>query len=141
MKKQYELRSSCIEIPYKKRNEIKQGVTFANEHNHDQNPCIIKIFTDKDEALKALAEYKTGLHSFISSAGLRYSVTEYYIEENIYDDDNEFVEGGDIWAFSEMEIELIEKPSFETIGTYKTMADAIRAEENYDGENEVYISF
>ena len=30
------------------------------------------------------------------------NVTEYYVEENEYDEDNEWISGGDIWEISEI---------------------------------------
>ena len=44
----------------------------------------------------------TNITKFGSSGGVFFKVTEYYIEENEYDDDGEWISGGDIWKFSKM---------------------------------------
>lgn len=134
----YEIRKNTREISYKKRAEIKEGCTLDQ---FDQEPEIIKTFDDKDEALIELKSYKSDIRKLSGGAGSYYLITEYYVEENEYDEDGEWVSGGDVWAFSEMKIELVEKPSYETLGVYADMESAENALNDYDGENEVYLSF
>lgn len=132
----YELKKDSIEVKYKDRKEIKPGIVLTSDN---QKPELIKAFDNKDEALEELRKYKSGIRKFSNY----YLVEEYYVEENVYDDEDEdeWVSGGDVWEFSKMEIELVEKPSYNTLAVFDNMADAERAENEYEGENEVYLSF
>ncbi|MBD5543745.1 MAG: hypothetical protein HDR01_05775 [Lachnospiraceae bacterium] len=134
----YEIRKNTREISYKKRAEIKEGCTLEQDN---QEPEIIKSFDNKGEALSELKQYKSDICKLSGGAGTYYAVTEYYVEENEYDEDGEWVSGGDVWEFSKMQIELVEKPSYETLGVYSDMESAESALNDYDGENEVYLSF
>lgn len=134
----YEIRKNTREISYKNRAQIKQGCTLEQDN---QDPEIIKSFDDKDEALNELKLYKSDICKLSGGAGAYYAVTEYYVEENEYDKDGEWVSGGDVWEFSEIKIELVEKPSYETLGVYADMESAENALNDYEGENEVYLSF
>lgn len=100
--KKYEIKQNTREISYKKRAEIKSGCTLEQDN---QEPVIIKTFDNKEEALQALKEYKTDIRELRSSTGTYYDVTEYYVEENEYDEDGEWINGGDVWEFSEIENE------------------------------------
>lgn len=63
------------------------------------------------------------------------------IEENEFEfdeDENEFVQTGfiDTLETTPMKIEVVETPSYETIGVYSSLEEAA---DDYEGENEVYI--
>lgn len=92
----YDLIKSSTEL--RKEKDIKEGCTFGDEY-----PEVIKQFDNREEALAALAK----LHSSVmelSSHGMRYyDVTEYSVEENIYDEDGEFVEHEAIIEYSKFE--------------------------------------
>ncbi|WP_300802335.1 hypothetical protein [uncultured Acetatifactor sp.] len=134
----YEIRKNVREISYKNRMQIKQGCTLEQ---NNQDPEVIKSFDDKDEALNELKSYNSDICKLSGGAGAYYAVTEYYVEENEYDEDGEWVSGGDVWEFSEIKIELVEKPSYETLGVYSDMESAENALNDYERENEVYLSF
>lgn len=131
----FELKKSVAEV--KKREEIKEGVSVGR----DSTPELIASFETIEEAEKELKKYTSKIKELSNSAGRYYHLEEFYIEENSYDDDGEFVDGGDICRFSKMNIELVEKPSYEVLATFDNMEEAIKAYNKYDGENEVYISF
>lgn len=135
----YELKKDSIEVRYKDRKEIKPGIVLTADN---QELELIKCFDDKDEALEQLRKYKSSITKHTYN-GTIFVVEEYYVEENIYDDEDEdeWLSGGDVWDFSKMEIELVEKPSYDTLAVFDNMADAERAENDYDGDNEVYLSF
>lgn len=97
--KKYELRKNTREISYKERNEITEGCTL---NQMDQEPEIIESFDSKEEALKKLENKESEICQLSGGAGAYYSVTEYYVEENEYDEDGEWVEGGDVYGFSKM---------------------------------------
>lgn len=134
----YEIRKNTREISYKDRKEIKEGCTLDQ---FDQELEIIKVFDDKEKALEELKAYSSSISKFSGGAGAYYLVTEYYVEENEYDEDGDRVSGGDVWEFSKMKIELVEKPSYDTLGVYSDMESAENALDDYDGENEVFLSF
>ena len=97
-------------------------------------------FDTLEEAKKELKRYKTTIKEASGNNGIFYVVTEYCIEENEYDEDDEWVAGGDVWEYSEMTIAVIEKPSYNTIATCSNFAEAEQTVENYNGDGEAYIS-
>lgn len=139
--KKIELRKASIEIPYRDRKEIKEGVTLLND---DQVSELIESFNENEEdrAKKRLNEHKTSISELSGAKGTYYLVDEYYLEENEYDEDGEWVSGGEISDYSKIYISLIETPAYKTLGTYDNMADAVDAMNQYDeDDSEVYLSF
>lgn len=63
---------------------------------------MIKPFENKEDALRELKKYQSEIRTIYGNAGKGYSVTEYYVEENEYDEDGEWIGGGDVWEFSKM---------------------------------------
>lgn len=96
--KKFEIVKNTIEV---KKGEIKEGCTIDIERTV-QEPEKLESFDTKEEALKALANYQSKVRELSGHLGIYYEVTEYYIEENDYDEDGEWVSGGDIHAFSKM---------------------------------------
>lgn len=133
MGKLFEIVRNRRELNYKKRNEIKTGCTLDQDC---MSPEIVKSFKSKEDALRELKNYK----SDVSKSGGLFIVEEYYIEENTYDEDGERIEGGDIIEFSELEIEVIEKPTYEVIKIVDNYADAEKTYNEYEGPGEVYIN-
>lgn len=130
--KKYELREKEIEVRFKNRNKIKPGCTA--DLGLDTDSELIKSFDDRDEAEEALREYK----SSIREVGSVYLVKEFYVEENDYDDDGEWISGGDIWGFSEMKIEVVEKPSYDVKAAFDNFKDAEDYQFNLDDS---FLSF
>lgn len=136
----YELKQDSIEVKYKNRKEIKPGIVLSSDY---QEPELIESFETKEEALEAIKNYKSSIRR-LSNAGMTYYlVEEYYIEENLYDDEDpdEWLECVNILDYSKMEIELVEKPSYNTLAVFDNMADAEEAEADYEGDGEVFLSF
>ena len=136
--KKFEIRKNSIEVGYKNRREIKEGITLTPD---DKFPEIVAAFDTLEEAKTELQKYKSSITELSGGAGKYYLVEEYYIEENSYDEDGEWIEGGDALEFSKLTIELVEKPSYNTLATFDNMKDAEEAYDNYDGDDEVYLSF
>lgn len=86
-----------------------------------------------DEAKKELSKLKTRITELSGPTEIYYLIEEYYIEED--------TENGDIVEFSKIQIEVIEKPSYNTLGSYDNFKDAEDALNEYDGFGEVYLSF
>ena len=73
-----------------------------------------------------------------------YKVEEYVIEENEFEydeDENKFVQTDfiDTLESTEMKIEVVEIPSYETIAICSSLEEAEEAEDDYEGENETRI--
>lgn len=99
--KKYELMKKDIEINWRDKDKIVEGCTMEQG---DCDPELIKSFDNKDEALEKLKNYKSDIRELKGNLGTYFEVTEYYIVENTYDEDGDFVEGGDVWEFSQMPI-------------------------------------
>lgn len=131
----YELRKGSIEISYKNRFEIAPGIAV------DDIDEVIATFDTLEDAKKELEKYSTYIRSLSGSAGSYYLVEEYFVEEIELDEDEDFICSLGVHEYSKMEFELIEKPSYKTLATFDNMRDAEEAYNNYDGDNEIYISF
>lgn len=136
----YELRKKSVEILYKDRNDIVEGVTSTFDECDSELITTFGEF-DLNEAKNKLSEYKTNIRELSGNAGTYYLVEEYYIEENEYDEDDEWVTGGDIVEFSKINIELVEKPSYEVLGKFDNIEEAENAYNEYDGNYEIFLSF
>ena len=139
--KRIELRKASIEIPYRDRKEIKEGVTLLDDTPVSE---LIESFNEneEDKAKKRLNEYKTSISELSRANRTYYLVEEYYLEENKYDEDGEGLSGGEISDYSKICISLVETPSYKTLGTYDNMANAVDAMNQYDeDDSEVYLSF
>lgn len=95
--KRYELKRNSVEV---KKEDVREGCAAVDDMN--AQPTLIKSFESKEEALEALEEHNTEIYSISAIAGTVYNVTEYYVEENEYDEDGEWISGGDIWEISKM---------------------------------------
>lgn len=139
MHKRFEIRRNSIEVSYKERYTIKEGVTLTADV---QEPEIIAYFDTVEEAKQKLNKCHSSITTLTNHGMTYYLVEEYYIEENYYDEDEEWVEGGgDVWGFSKFNIELVEKPSYKTLASFDNMKEAEQAYSDYDGEQEIYLSF
>lgn len=125
---EYLLMENRTEIGYRNREEIKPGCA-ANE----PDPDVIKIFDDKNEAMQCLTEFQTDIQELSGASGIFFAVTERYIEECENDDPVGILE------FSLMEIKLVGELG-DTIETFDNYADAEKAYNDYDGDEEVRIS-
>lgn len=134
MKTKYEVIKNSIEISYSNRRNIMEGCTVNQD---DCDPEIIKSFDSKEDALKELQKYDTDIRKLSGGAGTYYSITEYYVEENTYDDDK-WVSSEGVCGYSKMNIEVCEKPTYEAIGVYNNYSDAEKALCELD---DGYISF
>lgn len=135
----YDLVKRTAEFNRQNRKEIKEGCTAL-----DPDPEYIKTFDDLEEAKKELAKRKTSVSKFENHNMTFYSVEEYVIEENEFEfdeDENEFVQTGfiDTLETTPMKIEVVETPSYETIGVYSSLEEAEEAANEYDGDGESYI--
>lgn len=137
--KKYDLAKRTAEFNYKNRKEIKEGCTAF-----DPDPEYMKTFDTLEEAKKALAKCETSINEFQYHGMTFYHVEEYVIEENEFEYDEgeeklvqtDFI---DTLEMTPMKIEVVEKPSYETIAICSSMEEAEEAADNYDGESETHI--
>lgn len=100
------------------------GSDFAN-HTFEK----IEIFSNLESARNALSSYK----STIGYLPNYYLVTEYVILiGEIIDDEFEWTDSYD--DVSEMQIKVVAKPSYETIGVFDNMAEAKAFADSVDDE-------
>lgn len=126
----FEIKKDNIEIKYKDRDQIKPGCTLDNMNS---NPEILETYETKEEAIEALRKYKTEISKFSYSAGMMFDITEYYVEENVYDDDGEPESCNGVWDESKMEI-FLKNEDRDVIDTFDNYADAEAAYNAYNGE-------
>lgn len=128
--KKYEVKENTIEVNYKNRKNIKAGVSLESEN---QEPITIASCETLEEAQEELKKLKTDIIENHYN-GTFYTVTEYYIEENEYDEDGDWVTGGDIYDFSEMNIDVVECETRKHLGTFNSFEKALKFAETCDCE-------
>lgn len=94
--KKYELKMNSVEV---KKEDVREGCAVDDMN---AQPTLIKSFESKEEALEELKKYNTEKDEFSTETGTLCNVTEYYVEENEYDEDGEWISGGDVWEVSKM---------------------------------------
>lgn len=94
MKKVYELKNAHIEL--KRKEDIYKGITTDQDWFE---PTLIATFDDKEEALSELS-----INTSYIRRGTRNLVIfeEYYVEEAIYDEEGDWIGGGDILDYSDL---------------------------------------
>lgn len=131
--KKYDIVQRTKEISYKNRYDIKAGCTYGEDET------TIKSCKQKEEALKELYQNASSIRELSNAGGIYFEVTEYVVEENTYNQEGEFVEGGDELAYSDMKIGLVTKPSYQTVSVHDNFKDAEYASLELDVEN--YLDF
>lgn len=94
----FEIRKTTAEIPYDRRDEIVRGITFE-DYNGDE---LVEAFDTKREALEAFEKYESIVEEMSGEDGAYYSITEFFVTEDRYDDNGEYIACVEIWAFSKM---------------------------------------
>ena len=93
----FDLKVNTREV--KRQKDIYKGCTLDQDNSF---PEILKPYDNKDDAMKVLGSYETEIRRLNGGAGPYYQVTEYYVEENVYDEYGDWESGGDVWGFSEI---------------------------------------
>lgn len=130
--KKYEIMKNSAEFNWKHRKEITTGCTMD-----DVEPEKIGEFEKLEEAEEELKKHKTE----ISESGGLFSVTEYMIQENEYGEDGEWISGGDVWAFSKMEICVVDRETRNLIAVTANYEEAEETVLRYEGEAGADIIF
>ena len=95
----FEIKKGYLEINKSHKDRVAQGVVCSN----DENAQVLTSFNSLDEAKK----YFEDNHFFTDisfRSGKFYEINEYWIEENTYDEEGEWCEGGDVWEISKFPI-------------------------------------
>lgn len=132
----YYMYKNTSEFKYRERYEIKEGCTV--ERDSDVEAELIETFDNKADALKTLGEYKSSVNKMKGNSSTYFNVIEYYVEKVDYDEDGEWL-NGDILEYSKMSINVVEKPSYDTLGTFDDYKTAEQYAEMYSGDGEAYI--
>jgi hypothetical protein len=102
----YEIVKNIAEFTYRNRKKIHTGCTVEQS---DQTPEILESFDSLQEARQALNKYKSRVDKVDGYVGAFFLVEEIYLQENEYDEESEWINGGGIWNFaSELNIDEIE---------------------------------
>lgn len=133
--KKFDIVELSRELRYKERFEIQAGCTLSQS---DINPEILESYDTREEALEALKGYGSSFGEVRGNSGIYYLVYEYYIEEAEYDEDGERIDAQCTMDFSKMQIEIVDKHSYEKIQVVDNMKDAQKALDEYDGD--AYLS-
>lgn len=114
--KKYNIYKATREIKDRDISEIVQGCTFFCDGVSEE---LIKSCDTLEEAKEVLAKYKTDITAY----GGCYLVTEYYVLPEIYDEDGEIVESGDIEEITKMKIGVEDK-CWNVVKTFDNLKEA-----------------
>lgn len=100
--KRFEIIKECAQFDHE--DEVCEGCTLNADGDHD--PEIVESFESLEEAKEAFKNYRTKvIHQKTIINKDIWNVTEFYIEENWYEN-GELTELGDVYDFSEKEEEI-----------------------------------
>lgn len=114
--KKYNVYKATREIKEKYISEIVQGCTFFCDDVFEE---LIKSCDTLEEARETLKRYKTDITAYDGC----YLITEYCILPEIYDEDGEIVESGDIEEITEMKIS-VEDEEWNVVKTFDNLKEA-----------------
>lgn len=99
----YELKKFSAQTGLIKTGAKKPESFWEFASSKDTDPELIKVFESKTDGLSALAFYQNICEKVEGFAGSFYQVTAYGLEENEYDDDDEWIGGGNMWCADDKE--------------------------------------
>ena len=134
--KVFEIYNASTELKFNEVKKLRAGVT---QEQADIYADKISVHETLEEAREMLKAYSTTIQKFPSNRVI--SVNEYYIEENEYDEDGDWISGGDIWEFTQPEIKLVNNDTDEVMGTFNNYEDALKALKAYEGDDEIEIDY
>ena len=114
--KEWNIYKATREIKERDISEIVQGCTFFCDGVSEE---LIKSCDTLEEAREVLKKYKTDITAY----GGCYLVTEYCVLPEIYDEDGETVESGDIEEITEMKFG-VEDEEWNVVKTFDNLKEA-----------------
>mgnify|MGYP004708200503 CR=1 FL=1 len=118
--KKYNIYKATREIKERNMCDIVEGCTVSGDDIFDK---LIKSCDALEEAREALKKYKTDITYYAGSVEDYYLITEYYVLPEIYDEDGEIVESGDIEEITEMKIG-VEDEEWNVVKTFDNLKEA-----------------
>lgn len=131
----YDLIRTILTVNWSNRFGIYSGCAIDSIEKADS--MVFLPFEVKEEALMELESHP----SDITKEGSNLIVTEYFVQENEYDETGTLCGGGSILDYSQIEIELIDKDTREILSVYRNWKAAEEALALYDGERNVMMSY
>lgn len=114
--KKWNIYKATREIKERDISEIVQGCTFFYDSVSEE---LIKSCDTLEEAKEVLTRHNTDITAYDGC----YLVTEYCILPEIYDEDGEIVESGDIEEITEMKIS-VEDEEWNVVKTFDNLKEA-----------------
>lgn len=118
--KEWNIYKATREIKERDISEIVQGCTFFCDGVSEE---LIKSCDTLEEAREVLKKYKTDIIYYSGNTEGCYLITEYCILPEIYDEDGETVESGDIEEITEMKIS-VEDEEWNVVKTFDNLKEA-----------------
>lgn len=116
----YQIMRISAEIPFRDRNKIESGVA----HTYGQDAFEEECFTNLEEAKKEFFKNYSKSEIEWQSPYKDFWVTEYFLESNLYDEDDEWVETTDeVQEWSGYHIPVVDDNGDEA-GTFTSYSDA-----------------
>lgn len=96
----YEVMEASKEFKVKDAKEINQACTS----NYDDSfiKPLNERFENKQEALEFLSNLESEVRFYEGFAIPYYKVTEFFVEENVYNECDDWLSGGDVLGYSKM---------------------------------------
>lgn len=95
----YEVATASAEFGWRQKTCIQTGCVFALD---EYCPEILEKHEKVEDAIEALSKYQSSIRKLSGPTGAYYEVTEYAVQETLYDEDGDEVQTLNIWKFSEL---------------------------------------
>lgn len=100
--------------------DIVEGCTVSGDDIFSE---LVKSCDTLEKAREALKRYKTDITYYAGNVEDYYLITEYYILPEIYDEDGEIIESGDIEEITKMKIS-VEDEDWNVVKTFDNLKEA-----------------
>jgi hypothetical protein len=133
MTRKFELKEISVEVPFAEKKTIEKGRAVHSENE----PELIKSFETEDDALATLSKYETTVKTLYNHGMTYFLVEEFFVEINEYDEDGEWINGGDVVEISDMK-NRYKTRDFEAgneIEEFDTLEEAIEAIKRYEEQD------
>lgn len=137
----YEIMINWARFDYLDRLKIEPGCTISR---FILEPEVVESFYNIEEAAFAFNKYETSIKTVGTGKLIFYSVTEYYLQRNIYDKNGDFSACDMLYGFSPISIKLVEKDSERIVRTLNSFSKAERVKkrlEKINSNKQYYFSF
>lgn len=85
--KKYVLKECTQICSCKKAETLEEGYAVFK----DENPTVIAVFENEEQALQELKKYKTSVRYYNGTPSNFYEITEFCVEIGEYDEDGDFI--------------------------------------------------